>query len=331
MVRETDKKYLSKVTRNGRVYYYFRRGSTYVRLPDNPDSPEFDQEYWAIRSGRKRKPVKTSFNALIESYYQSPRFTRLRESTQAEYRRTLEAIREKNGTKDFARLRRRDVIAARDAHAGTWRKANAMVETISILARHAIDLEWITDNPARGVEKLTGGEYEPWPEWAQRAFERYCEEHGLTIELTAYHLGVGTGQRIGDVCKMEWDHFDGDYMSVVQEKTDTRIWIYCPRKLKVYLGLLPKTGKFILSKNLTAPMAKRRIQDRVMKVREAIGAEKYVIHGWRYTAAMELAEAGCSDSEIQAVTGHKSLDMVRKYRSRARQKRLSKKAQERRG
>lgn len=330
MVREADKKYLTKVTRRGKTYYYFRRGKTYVRLPDNPDSPEFDQEYWAIRSGRKRKPVKTSFNVLIESYYQSPRFTRLRQSTQSEYRRTLEAIREKNGAKNFAQLRRRDVIAARDAHAETWRKANAMVETISILARHAIDLEWITDNPAQGVEKLTGGEYEPWPEWVQRAYERHCEEHGLTYELTAYHLGVGTGQRIGDVCKMEWGHFDGDYMSVVQEKTGERIWVYCPKKLKDYLALLPKSGRFILAKNVTEPMAKRRIQARVMQVRRAIGADAFVIHGWRYTAAMELAEAGCSDSEIQAVTGHKSLDMVRKYRSRARQKRLSKAAQEKR-
>jgi len=56
----------------------------------------------------------------------------------------------------------------------------------------------------------------------------------------------------------------------------------------------------------------------------------YVIHGWRYTAAKELAEAGCSDTEIQSVTGHRSLQMVQKYREQARQKKLSKAAQSRR-
>lgn len=56
----------------------------------------------------------------------------------------------------------------------------------------------------------------------------------------------------------------------------------------------------------------------------------YSLHGLRYLAAVELAEAGCSDAEIQAVTGHKTLAMVQKYRAEASRKRLSKQAQERR-
>jgi integrase len=54
------------------------------------------------------------------------------------------------------------------------------------------------------------------------------------------------------------------------------------------------------------------------------------MHGWRYVAAVELAEAGCSDAEIQSVTGHKALEMVQKYRQAAAQKALSKQAQQRR-
>ncbi|MDN3712203.1 hypothetical protein QWZ10_11070 [Paracoccus cavernae] len=55
-----------------------------------------------------------------------------------------------------------------------------------------------------------------------------------------------------------------------------------------------------------------------------------MIHGWRYTAAVQLSDAGCSDAEIQAVTGHKTLEMVRKYRAQANQKKASKRAQLRR-
>lgn len=43
----------------------------------------------------------------------------------------------------------------------------------------------------------------------------------------------------------------------------------------------------------------------------------------------ELAEAGCSDAEIQAVTGQ-STAMVAFYRKKASRKRLSRAAQERR-
>lgn len=124
--------------------------------------------------------------------------------------------------------------------------------------------------------------------------------------------------------------FDGEFMRVVQDKTGARVWIACPRFLRDYLAALPKAGRHILAKNLTQPLAKRRVQERVMAVRKKIEAERYVIHGWRYSAAVALAEAGCSDSEIQAVTGHKTLEMVRKYRGQANQKKLSKAAQNRR-
>ncbi len=329
MVKKTMKPYVAPVQRKGRTYWYFRKDGKYIRLPDDPDSREFDTKYWEIRSG-KTALSKTTFETLIVSYYQTPKFKNLKASTQAEYRRTLELIREKNGRKDFTKLRRRDVIAARDAYADTWRKANAMVEMLSVLARHAIDLEWITANPATGVEKLKGGEYEAWPDTKLKAFERYCAKNSLSVELTAYHLGIGTGQRIGDVVKMEWSHFDGEYIEVAQEKTGARIWVYCPARLRSYLNGLPRAGKYILAKNLTQHISKRRIQHVVGVVRKEIDATGYVIHGWRYTAARELAEAGATDTEIQSVTGHKTLAMVQKYRQQANQKKLSKSAQSRR-
>jgi len=330
MVKKVDRPYVTTKLVKGRTYLYFRKGKTYQRLPDNPDSPEFDQEYWAIRSGRRKQKPKTTFDALIQSYYQSPEFQSKRDGTQREYRRTLELIREKNGKADFTKLRRRDVIAARDKYSDTWRKANAMVEMLSIISKHAIDLEWITANPATGVVKLKGGEYQPWPAAKLRAFESYCKTHGLEWELTAFMLGTGTGQRIGDVIKMEWSHYDGTFISVVQEKTSQRLRVACPDFLRTYLESLPRTGRFIMAQSLHKGVAKRTIQQRVMEVRKGINAEGYVIHGWRYSAAVALAEAGCSDSEIQSVTGHKTLEMVRKYRAAANQERLSMKAQSRR-
>ena len=330
MVKNTERKYLTSKTIKGRTYYYFRRGETYQRLPDNPDSREFDEAYWAIRSGRANKKVQTTFEALIVSYYQTPEFKDRKPRVRQEYRRTLELLRENNGHKDFTKLRRRDVIAARDTYADTWRKANAMVEMISILARHAIDLEWITSNPASGVSKLKGGEYLPWPDAKLRAYESYCRQHGLQWELTAFMLGVGTGQRIGDIIGMEWDHYDGKFIAVTQEKTAARLWVACPDFLMRYLDNLPRNGRHIIALSLHKGVAKRTIQQRVMAVREKIEAQAYVIHGWRYTAAVHLAEAGATDGEIQAVTGHKTLEMVKKYRSQANQKRLSASAQARR-
>lgn len=236
-----------------------------------------------------------------------------------------------NGPKDFTRLTRRNVIEARDSHSETPRKANYYVQLLSILSKHAIDLEWITTNPAKGVELFKPKrEFEPWPQWAMDAYEKYCKENDLTLALTAFYLGTGTGQRPGDLTRMEWSHFDNGYMYVLQEKTKTRLEVFCPTRLENYLISLPKAGRFILAKNLIQPVTYNTLEKQVRKVRVAIGAERYTMHGWRYTAAVELAEASCSDSEIQSVTGHKTLAMVQKYRGRANQRKLSKQAQEKR-
>jgi len=81
-------------------------------------------------------------------------------------------------------------------------------------------------------------------------------------------------------------------------------------------------------------IAKRAAQKAVEEVRRALGImdgpERLVPHGWRYTAAVQLSDAGCSDDEVQAVTGHKTMEMVRKYRAKRDQRAASKRAQEKR-
>ncbi|HEY9037757.1 MAG TPA: hypothetical protein VIN05_02280 [Roseovarius sp.] len=124
----------------------------------------------------------------------------------------------KNGDKDVQKFQRRDAIAVRDALANTWSKANERLAILSILCRKAVDLEWIERNPVTDIPKLTGGEYQAWPDDKLDAFERHCEAQGLTMARTVYELCVGTGQRLGDCIKMTWADFDGEYMAVCQEK-----------------------------------------------------------------------------------------------------------------
>jgi integrase len=333
-MKKPDLPYLEFKTIKGREYVYFRRGKMRSRLPDNPDSEEFFREYWTIRSGRKPHVAKTTWNALIIEFYKSPEFKSKAAGTRQNYRRHCEEIREKNGDKDMRNFRRKQAIAARDTLANTWSKANERLAVLSILCRKAVDLEWIERNPVTDIPKLTGGEYQAWPDDKLDAYERHCDAHRLTMARTVYELGVGTGQRLGDCIKMTWDDFDGEYMAVCQEKTDVKIWVYCPARLQAYLRALPRTGRHILPRNLTQPIGKRAAQKAVEDVRSALGlmhgASRLVPHGWRYTAARLLAEAGCSDSEIQAVTGHKTLSMVQKYRAQANQRAASKRAQQRR-
>lgn len=334
-MKKPDLPFVTSKRVKGRIYHYFRRvkdgKERLIRLPDNPDSQEFSQEYWSIRSGKHRRPVKTSWAALITAYLASPEFKAKAKGTRANYRRHCEAIREANGSKDVRNFKRSHAIAARDALSDTWSKANERVAVLSILLKYATDREWVDRNPVVDVPKLRGGEYEAWPDSKLRAFERCCDRLGAETARTVYELCIGTGQRIGDCVAMKWADFDGEFMTVTQEKSGEPLRVYCPARLQDHLEKISKSGAHILARNLTEHIGKRAAQSAVEEVRREIGvmagADRLVPHGWRYTAAKQLADAGCSDSEIQAVTGHRTLAMVQKYRKQAGQKEASRRAQ----
>src|SRR5262249_10837050 len=56
---------------------------------------------------------------------------------------------------------------------------------------------------------------------------------------------------------------------------------------------------------------------------DACGLTEVHFHGLRHNCATTLADAGSSEKEIMAVTGHKTSDMVKRYTKRAEQKRLA--------
>jgi site-specific recombinase XerD len=61
-------------------------------------------------------------------------------------------------------------------------------------------------------------------------------------------------------------------------------------------------------------------------IHEAGLPERCKAHGLRKAAARRLAEAGCSVSEIAAITGHKTLAEVERYTRAADQERLARQA-----
>lgn len=341
MIRRARKPYV--VEKKGKLYYRKqwtengKRKESYTALPGDEDSAEFDRVYWAIRSGRApqmQRKVKTSWEELIAQYKDSTWYRKLKPGTRRKYDPVLSDILEKNGPKDVRKMDRSQVRAIHGKYADTPRQADLNVQVIRRLINFAIkEMEWMDRNPASGIE-LFGPQtsWKPWPEEAQKAYRNACASLEDEIALTFYMLGVGTGQRPDDCCMMKWDQYDGEFIEVMQEKTGELLWVACPQELRGYLNQLPKRGDYILAKNLRHPLGYDAVYKRFSAAREK--AKKtcagFVPHGWRFTAAVALAEAGCSDAQIQAVTGHRTLEMVQKYRARANQKELSRQAQAKR-
>lgn len=318
------------VYRKPKGLYFQRRGWPTVRLSSEAGTPEFALEYATILNGAKMKPreEKRTFNALISSYIESPRYTGLAPRTARDYEKVLDWARGAIGPLPVAAMQRKDVIRARDTNADTIRFANYIVQVVRILFEHAIDLGWRDDNPAKGVSlfKSTAAPREAWPHEMITAYRERAKGRALLI----FELCLGTGQRIGDILKMRWSDIDGDGINVIQNKTGAKLWVPFTPHLRRVIEKTPKTGETICAWGIGKPTSYRGAADLVMAVRREIGAERFDIHGLRYSAAAALAELGCSDELIAAVTGHTTGAMVRKYAGSARQKVRAIEAQKRR-
>lgn len=317
------KKFTTTKKTKGRTYQYFRKGSQYVRLPDDPSSEEYDREYWRLMRGGGSLSQRFTFDKLIQSYKLSPKWD-LAPRTRADYSKVLEYLHDTIGFKDPTKMRRSTIIEAQMANRHRARFANYIPHMLSILFEHAIDLDWQRDNPAKGISKIkTGDGHKPWPARAITTFR----ENADGLALLAFELALGTGQRASDLIRMEWSHVEGDGIWVTQGKTGTRLWVpFTDRLCKVLNEPGRNSLRFILSDQYGRPVRYDLIQKKTLTVRKKLGLEEYSLHGLRYCAASELAEAGCTDQQIAAITGHKSLSMVQKYSKGANQKRLAEQA-----
>ncbi|KIC09836.1 integrase [Leisingera sp. ANG-M1] len=319
------KKFTTTKKVKGRLYQYFRKDGRYVRLPDDPNSEEYDREYWRLMRGGGALSQRFTFEKLIKSYKQSPKWDRLAPRTKADYSKVLEYISDKLGSKDPTKMRRSTIIEAQMANRHRARFANYLPHMLSILFEHAIDLDWQRDNPAKGIPKIKTGEgHKPWPASAVTVFRKHADGLALLI----FELALGTGQRASDLTRMEWEHIEDGGIWVTQGKTKARLWIPFTARLAAVLAATKRTSlRYILADEFGRALNYDQLQKKVMAVRKTAGLTAYSLHGLRYSAAGELAEAGCTDQQIAAITGHKSLSMVQKYSKGASQKRLAKEAQ----
>ena len=101
-------------------------------------------------------------------------------------------------------------------------------------------LDWpLGDNPAAKIDLYgTNRQYEPWPDWMINQLQSAPD-----VVLVVAELILGTGQRPSAAIAMRHDDFDGDQMSVLDEKNDERIEVYCPDRLRRFVASIRKTER----------------------------------------------------------------------------------------
>lgn len=306
-----------------------KRRQKSVLLDWRGDPQRLDDEYWKCEAGRHKKQRKTNiytWGRLVKLWQADPIVQRsLAASTKRSYARDITFFLEKNADKDVRDTTRKGVRAIHQALADTPRKADKLIGTMRMLWNYANDQQdWdLGPNPAQKITMYgKQREFMPWPDWMVGKLEDAPEPVRTTAELI-----LGTGQRPGAAVIMRHDAFRGDVVQVTDQKGAEVFEIYCPTRLRSYIASLPVRGAHVLPKNLTEPMGYYVVERRFRVWRDTLGekAKPYSLHGLRKLAIIQMAEAGCSDAEIQAVT-NQSTETVAYYRRLASRKILSKNA-----
>lgn len=324
-------KHVHEVKRpSGAVNYYFQRyrgtpkQEKAIRLPDDPLSKAFADALKAAQDG----PDPGKFARFIDDYTGSPHFSKLAQKTQVEYKRYLNTIArplfgpdDPRDLKPFHLANLRDDIGSEKPA-----KANGFLGAVGAMFAWGIEKNWADDNPAHHVTRLEGGEYKPWPQ--------------ETWDLAAAHLradlflgcvfGLYTCQRLGDVLAMSLEHVRNDMIGVIQAKTGKLLWIPLHRELKPIVAERRRAGvgkmPLVMSpagRHFTVDYFHALWSLEMQKEPQcAIRNQGYVFHGLRKNGVIKLFEAGCTEKEVQSISGQ-SPEMVAHYSKQVDQVKLA--------
>jgi integrase len=115
-------------------------------------------------------------------------------------------------------------------------------------------------------------------------------------------------------------------IQVRQQKTGAVLSIPCHNELRTELESMPRVADTILVGERGAPLTGSSLSVMVRRQLREMGIDGYAIHGLRKNATIELINAGCTDNEAAAITGHLTPAMVAHYSKRRDQKLLARSA-----
>ena len=323
--------YLQAIRARGKTYWYYRRDGRRTRLSGAPGSPEFLASYQAARDTAEPPATRGtpgSMTALVASWHATQAYRDRRASTQQWDRRITDWLCEVCGDRPIAQMDSRAVRTLMATRLPSM--ANKTLSLLRALIQHAIGLGWREDDPTRDVPRAAY-QRKPFPTWTDDdlvAFEAHWPT-GSRARL-AYALMLYTGQRRGDVIRMGWQNVRDGRISVVQQKTRTRVSIPIHPALMAELQAIPHQQlTFLMTVTGSGFASGTGFYNWFQDCTRAAGIEGKSPHGMRKACARRLIEAGCTPHEAAAVTGHSNLDELIHYARDADRLRLADVAMER--
>ena len=298
----------------GREYLYYRRGDDFsISLPGPENSPAFMAAYKAAEKQfiAERESGGTVADA-ITLYLSSARYREMKPSSQKEYRRLLDKMREAFGHLIVKSITVKMVDDLRDKHAERpveWNRLRSRMATVWDVYKKKYPI-FVDVNPREESDRFDeppSDQNRPWPEDVLRTVltEATPAFRALLIVLLL------TAQRISDVIAYTRDQYDPKARTLrFQQSKLSRVggWmvLHVPALLTEMLEAYPGVDNLLLSTPQGKPWKKVNAEETLRNMRERLGLPRYTLHDLRATGPTILKMLGVENRALRAITGHTS-------------------------
>lgn len=311
--------------KNGKPRYRFRRKNYPPRYLQSPfGTKDFEREYAALLAA---EPIKLgegriipgSVSDVIARYYSDNAFQDLRDSTKVVYRGVLERFRVDFGNDPMLRFdaerisRLMNAMRHKPSAAARLRK---LLAQLLIIARRSKIVPFSFD-PVKDTKppKVESEGYHRWTEDELAAFEA-ANPLGTKSRL-AFALLLYGAQRSGDVRMMTPGTIAAGRIQLDQSKTNAAVDVPIVEPLRMALAAGPLGKVTLLETRRGESYSAKNFYQLVKKACINAGIPHCSPHGLRKSAARRCREAGCTDEEGMAITGHKTVKEYRRYAGEA--------------
>jgi integrase len=316
-----------KRTRHGKPVYQAR-----IRSAAGTASATFDKKAdatdWmaktetAIRRGVHFEEQKAKIHTVadaLDRYLASPRFQKL--AGQVDRKAQINWWKEQYGKLTLAQFQPDKIAEGRDALTAEGKApatVNRYLAALSAGLKNTVrELGWIAVNPCSKVDRLgeDNGRERVLTKAEREALLTACRSKDLHDLVT---LALCTAARRGELLGLAWGDVDlkaGRLTFRDTKNGETR----AVALVEPALGLLKARNKVRhigsdwVFPSRSDPKQPAKMRGAFENAVKRAGLGDFVFHQLRHTALTMLAESGATLSELMAVSGHKTLTMVKRY------------------
>ncbi len=306
---------VKKINKDGTLRWYWdRRGFPTKRLPDDQGerleaATAFNQRADAEKRG-ETGPAEPNFGTIawaVEEYRKSPKFTGAAAGTRRVYERWMLSLTETVGSRPIDDLTPKAVHDIIDGIAAKGAKKHCAA-VLRRIADVAIRRGLLDRNPASRLDLEGSNRREEL--WGQDEIDRFlgaCEGANLGKAIAlGFKIMLYTAQRPGDVRAMTWPAYNGDTITIRQQKTGTVVEVPCVAALREALdeARVSRTGTVIVAGPSGQCLTATTWLKTFGAIRHKAGLDDLQARDLRRTAVVNLARAGATVPEIASITGH---------------------------